>query len=113
MSEIAFVSPPELSLGAAQSGLRACPVERADLVEGKLRELARSGVSVAIVTEDLVGGRIDDLRKSLGGGGMALLVVPRQESPRVHLGRLRRRFAAALGVDVWETTVKRSRGGTK
>jgi vacuolar-type H+-ATPase subunit F/Vma7 len=111
MSEIAFVSSPGLALGTEAAGLRFCPVEDSAHLDRKLLELVRDGVSVAVVTADLAGTRFEELRTIVEAAGseMTLLVLPgRGETAREYLRYLRSRFAAALGVDVWETVVKRS-----
>lgn len=110
MSEIAFLSRERLQAGAAVAGLHTAAADAA-AAEERIVELAREGASVIIVTDDLVKGRAGALRGKIAdlGAAATLLVVP-VGGGGGHLENLRRRFAAALGVDVWETALRRGGG---
>lgn len=104
---IALVVAPGGYWGAAEAGIEVHVVEDPAGCAGTVRSLARDGKhGIVAVAEDAAGAGVEALAAEAAEAPpeVSVLLLPAPGKLAVEgLGRLRARFAAALGADLWRT----------
>jgi len=107
---IALLTLPGGYWGAEEAGIALYEVEEAAAVAETIRSLVADGEHAIIaVSEALAAGREEEIEaiELEAPPEVAVIVVPAPgEDAVASLGRLRARFAAALGVDAWERAAR-------